>query len=1036
MNRKTILLALVSVSVCIFLGMNLISSGKSGFIEKNIVGEETEAVPNVRLHPSAVIQQNGVDITRDPNNANLLFATAMTTINGGSSFINAGVYVSTNGGVTWSGSDTLNSPKLDDMRGYPVPLIDKNGRFYVTHITSANNFGSVTGVGVNYSTDRGLTWSSTVQIVNDISADRSTSCTDDSPLSQYYGNLYAVWNSTSSTPATGRFSRTTDGGVTWSTPIQLNPGSTQRNATGHDIVTGTDGSIYAVWAMAQTTSPFTEDFLGFARSTNGGSSFTVNESAIDINGIRATSYNGWGISVNGFPRMAVDKSSGPRRGWIYVVTSQRALAPAGNDADIVLYRSTDNGSSWLPGIRVNQDGLNNGKVQFYPAVCVDDGGILHVAYYDNRAFLSTGDSCSVFLSSSLDGGSTWLENEVADHHFRPRQAVNFTGGFWGEYIGITPSQGKVVVTWMDDKGGAQGFYNVWSGSYQPVTYPLNAFDLRNPSAGSTIVSLANSTSTVTVEWDTSASTATYKWIFGSPTTTPRLMTIPATTNFLTVTLGQLDNLLAGLGVPQGGEITGQWDVWAFRNNQQNDSLKSSNGPRQITFRRGVPQLTPFTLNSPPSGTTILTSPFNNSNININWNRSGQGVRYTWKFGSPDLGNVRLISPSNNSGFDTTITIVNRVLDAFLLSSGLNPGDSLAGQWSVWAHAGSDSLRASNVFNLTLKRQTRGDVLIVYDSTTSASRISRDSVIANFNALGVSYDLYNRGVNVNNASISYRGFKRVLLLGEGSSVMSNAVKDSLKSYLQWGTSTQKAKLMIMAEDIGYHLDRPASVYYDPDFARNWIGFEYASDFPGSSGGKGIVGALANPNMPDSTVGPRPDVLRKSASVPAYELHELYRFRGTLQISGLGRIGDTYNVSVMAIDVESLRRATDSPPGSPVRRLLKSSLDFVDGLLTVSVTNIGNTIPDRYSVSQNFPNPFNPETSIEFSIPENSHVKLTVFDVLGREVTTLLDGQTSAGSYRAVFNASQLPSGIYFYRIDAKSVSGALGLAETRRMILLK
>ncbi len=1034
MTHKYLALLLSLTGILILTGQNFFveqaGSERPGANGNSGGKVQLVAFPNVRLNPSSATQQTGVDIVRDPNNANLLFATALTTINGGAAYNGAGVYVSTNGGFTWTGKDTLNSPKIDDMRGFPVPVVDRLGRFYVTHITSATNFGSPIGVGVNYSTDRGATWSSTVQIVNDIYADRSVSCTDDSPVSPSYGNLYAAWSTASSNPATGRFSKTTDGGVTWTTPIQLNPGSASRSATGHDIVCGVNGEIYSAYAMSQTTSPFTEDYIGFSRSTNAGSSFIVNETAIDITGIRSNSFNGWGVSVNGFPRVAVDKSSGPRRGWIYIVSSQRGQSPAGNDADIVLYRSSNNGVNWSSGIRVNQDALNNGKVQFFPALCVDDGGILHVAYYDNRAFASTGDSCSVFLSSSLDGGNTWTEAEIADHHFKPKTALNFTGGFFGDYIGIAPSQGRVVVTWMDDKGGAPGFYNAWSGAFQAVTYPLNSFSLRNPAAGATIVSLASSPQNVTIEWDTSASTASYKWIFGSPTTTPRLITLPSSSNFLTLTLGQLDILLAGLGIPQGGEITGQWDVWAFRNNQQNDSLKAGNGPRQITFRRGVPQLLPFTLSFPNNGSTILTSPFNNSNVSIRWNRSGGGVNYRWRFGAPGIGQVLLDLPSNSSGFDSVLTISNRTLDGVLVGLGLAPGDSVNGQWAVWAYAGTDSLRSSNVYNLTLKRQPRGDVLIVYDSTTASSRISRDSVIANLNAMGMSYDVFNRGVNINNSSISYRGFKRVLLLGEASSVMSNAVKDSLKSYLLWGTANQKAKLMVMAEDIGYHLDRPASVYYDPDFARSWLGFEYGSDFPGTSGGKGLTGALANPNINDSTVGPRPDVIKKSASIPAYELHELYRFRGTTQLNGVGRIGETFNVSVMAIDVESLRRATDSPPASPVRRFLKSAIDFVDGLLTVSVNQISSQIPQKFGLNQNYPNPFNPSTKIAFDIPSAGNVTLKVYDALGREVALLINEELQAGSYERSFDAVSLASGVYFYTLSSGS------FIETRKMLLLR
>ncbi|MGB5288573.1 MAG: T9SS type A sorting domain-containing protein, partial [Ignavibacteriaceae bacterium] len=80
--------------------------------------------------------------------------------------------------------------------------------------------------------------------------------------------------------------------------------------------------------------------------------------------------------------------------------------------------------------------------------------------------------------------------------------------------------------------------------------------------------------------------------------------------------------------------------------------------------------------------------------------------------------------------------------------------------------------------------------------------------------------------------------------------------------------------------------------------------------------------------------------------------------------------------------------------------------------------------------NYPNPFNPSTSIHFSIPSSEFVTLKVFDMLGNEVATIINEEKPAGSYQVEFNASQLSSGIYFYTINAGS------FIETRKMILLK
>jgi hypothetical protein len=99
-------------------------------------------------------------------------------------------------------------------------------------------------------------------------------------------------------------------------------------------------------------------------------------------------------------------------------------------------------------------------------------------------------------------------------------------------------------------------------------------------------------------------------------------------------------------------------------------------------------------------------------------------------------------------------------------------------------------------------------------------------------------------------------------------------------------------------------------------------------------------------------------------------------------------------------------------------------------TTSVEQVGNTLPDGFTLSQNFPNPFNPSTHIDFTLPASGSVSLKVYDLLGREMMTLVNEQKPAGTYRATFDASNLPSGTYFYVLRAGSFS------ESKKMLLVK
>jgi hypothetical protein len=92
---------------------------------------------------------------------------------------------------------------------------------------------------------------------------------------------------------------------------------------------------------------------------------------------------------------------------------------------------------------------------------------------------------------------------------------------------------------------------------------------------------------------------------------------------------------------------------------------------------------------------------------------------------------------------------------------------------------------------------------------------------------------------------------------------------------------------------------------------------------------------------------------------------------------------------------------------------------------------------FNLEQNYPNPFNPKTNIGFRIPDFGFVSLKVYDILGNNVATLMNDYLSAGDYKIEFNASELPSGIYFYQLKATPVGGQAGnYLETRKMVLLK
>jgi len=432
-----------------------------------IVNSGYPQFPIYKLYPSSVNQIEPV-IVHHPLNPQILFASSYT-INTSTFVRNEGVYVSTNGGGNWTGSDIVYDGYPQFHNGDPGPIIDKNGIFLITHWGPAlqdNRFYS------NYSTNSGLNWSTAITCFpTNNSQDKGSVATDGEQSSPYYGYSYAVC-AVFESPIRIIFSKTTNSGVNWSdNMIYVNQSAASRNSFGPNIAVGPAGKLYVAWASTKNTSPFNELGIGFASSSNAGSTWSANEIAYNCNGIRTTQLAPWNIRVNSYPSMGVDKSGGSRNGWIYIVTCEKNMSPAGTDPDIILHRSTDEGNTWSSGIRVNRDVLNNGKIQYFPAIDVDDDGGINIIYYDTRNTASN-DSVQVYLSRSQDGGNNWRDFIITGNKFYPQPVLLGGAGNQGDNISIISANNKLYPLWMARYPG-ESVYQIWSSIIEISSVGIN-----------------------------------------------------------------------------------------------------------------------------------------------------------------------------------------------------------------------------------------------------------------------------------------------------------------------------------------------------------------------------------------------------------------------------------------------------------------------------------------------------------------------------------------------------------------------------------
>lgn len=158
-----------------------------------------------------------------------------------------------------------------------------------------------------------------------------------------------------------------------------------------------------------------------------------------------------------------------------------------------------------------------------------------------------------------------------------------------------------------------------------------------------------------------------------------------------------------------------------------------------------------------------------------------------------------------------------------------------------------------------------------------------------------------------------------------------------------------------------------------------------------------------------------ILGKVTTVREYDFDGLVQYKVTLA-KGLGIIGawdmgDAVGSDFLKWDIR----------GAIIDNTLYGILDDVKEM---------NDQPMEFRLSQNYPNPFNPSTTIRYALPRRSHVRLVVFNMLGREVARLVDGEVGAGVHDVVFDAAHVASGAYFYRIQAGRFT------QTRMLLLLR
>ncbi|HEY6217444.1 MAG TPA: sialidase family protein [Pyrinomonadaceae bacterium] len=409
----------------------------------------TSAQQVVRITEPNAINPAEVSIAINPKNPDNMIAASFQTGHPPRPRAGSYHYVTFDGGKTWTTVPTPDPTNL--VQGDDVVAFSQDGIAYHAHLSFdgirlARPVRAESGMIVNVSKDGGNTWTEGTPAIDHINSvipfeDKPGLIVDNAPGSRWNGNVYMAWTRFdvygSSNPEDHSqiyFTRSVDHGQTFSMPFRISDTGgdcvdSDNTVEGAVPAVGPNGEVYVVWA-----GPLG---LVFDKSLDGGLTFGKDKVISDFPG-------GWDFAVegldraNGMPVTGVDLSDGPNKGTLYV----NWIDARNGDPDVFVMSSRDGGNTWSTPVRVNDDPLKNGKVQFFTWMAVDPAdGSINIVFYDRRD--TTGTQTRLTLARSVDGGRTFVNYKIDQQPFAANSRT-----FFGDYSSISAYEGRVAPAFM------------------------------------------------------------------------------------------------------------------------------------------------------------------------------------------------------------------------------------------------------------------------------------------------------------------------------------------------------------------------------------------------------------------------------------------------------------------------------------------------------------------------------------------------------------------------------------------------------------
>jgi Neuraminidase (sialidase) len=381
----------------------------------------------------------------DPTNPQILVGASNINISGRGQMM----YRSSDGGSSWAKTELV---PTRTNHSDPGVNFDTAGNVYSATLDYTSN---VTAVKFYKSTDHGATWPTQLVVDDAGGNDKELATIDDQLTSSCRDQIYACWDNgkaqyvaSTTAPNSGTFRA--------KTTVQ-SKGSTIAcdMAVGPPVTAGSAGPVYTVWTST------TQKKINLSKSTDCGATWSAYASVAGT----ADAYD-YGIPAQCvrrvliYPSVDVDRSSGPRKGWIYVVwndftASQGSGCVAAadtNNANVWLSRSTDNGSTWSAPVKVHSDPARTD--QFNQWMRTDDAdGTIHIMWHDTRND-PTRKQSDVYYTKSTDGGSTFLPEVKVTTARSDETTAGASADQYGDYEALAVRDGCAYAFWTDRRNAA------------------------------------------------------------------------------------------------------------------------------------------------------------------------------------------------------------------------------------------------------------------------------------------------------------------------------------------------------------------------------------------------------------------------------------------------------------------------------------------------------------------------------------------------------------------------------------------------------